>query len=280
MTALVGIVTHNRAGTVPRAIMSALAQTGCETRVTVVDDGSTDQTPMLADQFPSVRWVRWEENKGCILSRTYLMESATEDYYVSLDDDAWFMRGDEIALAVELLENKPAVAAVAFDILSHDKPQLADRREGRQVAMFIGCGHVIRLSAIRVVGGYEATPGPYGSEEKDLCLRLMDAGYEIVRLPGVHVWHEKTGIARVISEQHTSGVCNDLALALRRTPASLLPLALLVKVYKQVKFSWRSGLTRPCIRGLMLFARSFFTVWRLRRPVRTATLRAFMRLSI
>src|SRR5437762_12405020 len=50
------------------------------------------------------------------------------------------------------------------------------------------------LSAAREVGLYEANPGSYGVEEKDLCLRLLDAGYKIVKLSGVHVWHDKTEI--------------------------------------------------------------------------------------
>src|SRR5436853_1462944 len=113
--------------------------------------------------------------------------------------------------------------------------------------MFVGCGHVLRLSAVREVGGYEAVPGSYGGEEKDLCLRLLDAGYQLVKLPGVHVWHDKTLVARDLVAQHRSGVCNDLVLTLRRTPTLLLPVALLVKLYRHWRFSLSHGLTEPCL---------------------------------
>jgi GT2 family glycosyltransferase len=279
VTVLVGIVTRNRASTLPKAIASALGQTGSSIRVAVLDDGSTDGTSAVAAQFPEVAWTRWDVNRGYRPARNHLMEAATATYYASLDDDAWFLRGDEIAIAVQLLEERPSAGAVAFDILSPDRPQTTGRGAPRRVGMFIGCGHLVRLSAVREVGAYEATPGSYGGEEKDLCLRLMDAGYEVLALPGVHVWHEKSSIARVIPEQHASGVCNDLTLAVRRTPGPLLPLALAVKGYKHLLFSWRYGLLRPCLRGILLFLRSLSTVWRLRRPVKTATLREFMRLS-
>jgi GT2 family glycosyltransferase len=279
VTVLVGIVTRNRATTVPRAIESAFAQQGAAIGVAVLDDGSADATPALAARFPRAAWTRWHENHGYMLARNHLMQGATATYYASLDDDAWFLCGDEIAAAVRVLDERPNVGAIAFDILSPDRPNAVERDAPRPVAMFIGCGHVVRLAAVRAVGAYEPAPGRYGGEEKDLCLRLMDAGYEILSLPGVHVWHQKTSIARVVPKQHESGVCNDLALAVRRTPAALLPFALVMKCFKHLAFSWRHGLTRPCIRGLVLFGRSFRTIWRGRRPVRTATLRAFVRLS-
>ena len=207
------------------------------------------------------------------------MSSTQHDYFVSLDDDAWFLKGDEISVAIELLERSPRVAAVAFDIASPDRPAMTPRAEPRLAALFIGCGHVIRLAALRDVGTYEATPGMYGCEEKDLCLRLMDAGYAVVMIPGLHVWHDKTPIARVLPEQYLSGVCNDLVLTLRRTPATLLPGALLVKLFQHFRLARHQRLIGPCMRGVALFARSIPVVWSSRRPISTATLRAYMRLA-
>jgi len=212
-------------------------------------------------------------------ARNHMMRLPGADYFVSLDDDAWFLRGDEIAVAVEVLERRPQVAAVAFDVLSPSRQDPQAREDPRLAAMFFGCGHVVRLAAVRSVGFYEVTPGSYGGEEKDLCLRLIDAGYEIVFLPGVHVWHDKTLLARDFPAQHRSGVCNDLVMTLKRSPAFLLPLALLSKIYRHFVVSWRHGLVRPFFEGFGLFLRAFPAVWRSRMPVRMATLRTFMRLS-
>jgi len=278
-TVLVGIVTHNRASLLRKAVESALSQRGCELRVAVIDDASTDETFKLASCFPEVNWTRRPTNQGYMAARNYWMNSAHEDYFVSLDDDAWFLEGDEIAVAVNLLEGNPQIAAVAFDILSPDRRDPERRARPRPVALFIGCGHVLRLTAVQAVGAYESSPARYGGEEKDLCLRLLDAGYQIVQLPGVHVWHDKTQLARVIPEQHRSGVCNDLVLTVRRTPAALLAPALIAKVYRHFVFSSKRKLTKPCLQGFALFARSLPAVWRSRRPVKAATLRAFVRLA-
>jgi glycosyltransferase involved in cell wall biosynthesis len=276
---LVGIVTRNRAATLPRAIASVLAQQHSVIKLAVVDDDSTDDTSRLAERFPNLAWMHCSPRRGYMAARNYWMGLSGFDYFVSLDDDAWFLRGDEISLAIVVLEERPGVAAVAFDILSPDRPDQTPRGEPRATAMFIGCGHVVRLSAIRSVGGYESTPGDYGGEEKDLCLRLLDAGHEIVLLPGVHVWHDKSLIGRVIPEQHRSGVCNDLVMTIRRTPRTLLPFALMSKIWRHFAFASMHGLIQPCLAGFYLFARSLPSIWPSRRPVRAVTLSKFFRLS-
>lgn len=276
---LVGVITRNRAGILPQALASAAAQTVPNLQVAVIDDGSTDDTPKLAAQFPRVGWQRRETAQGYMSARNELMSRPGFDFFVSLDDDAWFLRGDEIAVALQHLKEHPSVAAVAFDILAPDQPVARERGAAQSVAMFIGCGHVLRLAAVREVGAYEPTPGGYGGEEKDLCIRLMDAGYSIVRLPGVHVWHDKTPVAREIPHQHRSGVCNDLVMTLRRTPLLVLPLALPAKLFRHLRFSWRAGLVRPCLAGFALFTRSLPAICRSRRAVRMETLRAYVQLS-
>lgn len=274
----VGIVTFNRASVLPKAIASALLQRP-EVGLTILDDASTDKTPSLATNFPAVKWIRGKKRSGLIAARNYLMQTTPEPYFVSLDDDAWFLHGDEIALAVRHLDADEDVGAVAFDILSPDRPATASRARPYPVAMFIGCGHVIRLSAARMVGLYVEGPGGYGGEEKDMSLRLLDAGFRIDFLPGVHVWHERTPISRSIPQQHSSGVCNDLVMTLRRSPRALLPLALPFKFVRHFQFALRNGLMAPFLRGVALFIRSFPKSRQSRRSVKFSTLRHFMKLS-
>lgn len=276
---LVGIVTRNRADILRKAVESALSQHGVSPRVAVIDNGSSDGTVELGKQFPTVEWTRWQTNRGYMAARNHWMTSAHEDYFVSLDDDAWFIDGDEIAVAVDVLEQDPDIAAVAFDILSPDRPTPVPRGAPRPAAMFIGCGHVLRLEPVRKVGGYEPVPGNYGGEEKDLCLQLLDAGFKIVKLPGVHVWHDKTILSRNTTAQYCSSVCNDLVMALQRVPLALLPAALLVKFYNHLLFSLRHGLLRPYLGGVRWFVFSIPMILRSRRPVKASTLQAFRRLS-
>lgn len=277
--AVIGIVTRDRASLLTRSIESARAQNDLNLQIWVINDGSNDSTAELANRFPTVKWTDWPTSRGYIAARNHFIAQSDAEYLVSLDDDAWFIRGDEVRTGITFLDSHPDVAVVGFDIVSPDRPQQNERAAAKPAPVFIGCGHILRLAALQQVGSYVSAPGSYGGEEKDLALRLMDAGYQVVMLPGVHVWHDKSEMARNIPEQHRSGVCNDFAMTLRRTPLVALPLALLSKLYRHFRFSRAHQLEKPFWGGVRLFCQSFPEVWRTRRPVRLATLRAYVKLS-
>ena len=200
------------------------------------------------------------------------MRTADSTYYLSLDDDAWFIRGDEIAVAVTRMERDPKLGAIAFDILSPDRPEAVARADARQTGMFIGCGHLLRLSAVADAGYYAPTPGTYGSEEKDLCLRLADLGYGIELLPGVHVWHDKAWTGRDWFPLHRSGVCNELVMTLRRCPFPDIFLVLPLKVASYFRYWARNpSFLRPGIVGLGDFLRCSRAIWHTRSPVKRKT---------
>ncbi|MBI2497855.1 MAG: glycosyltransferase [Opitutae bacterium] len=277
-TILAGITTRNRAHILPKALDSLRAAARPGLAVTVIDDASTDATPALRERYPEFRWVRHEKPAGIIESRNELMRGAGTDYFLCLDDDAWFLEGDELGLALARLGAAPAVAGIAFDILSPDRPGRSQRGAPRPVSMFIGCGHLLRLSAVRAAGYYAPSPGTYGSEEKDLCLRLADLGCVIERLPGVHVWHDKAWSGRDNRPLHRSGVCNELVMTLRRCP---WPDLLAVLPGKFLSYFW-FWVRNPCyfFAGLAAwadFVRHFPAAWRSRRPVRRDTFRRFHR---
>jgi glycosyltransferase involved in cell wall biosynthesis len=276
---LVGIVTRNRYRVLPKAIESALRQRYPRLRVAVLDDGSEDETPHLRSKYPAVRWIRWERSRGLLEARNYLMRDCGADFYLSLDDDAWFMNGDEISIAVQHMETNPKVAAMAFDILSPDRENARPRSEPRPTHLFVGCGHILRISAVSECGFYVAGPGLYGSEESDLCIRLIDRKWEIHFLPGVHVWHDKTTIARDIAAQHRSGVCNDLAFAARRCPFPLVLGIMPIKVINHLRFATRNHMVKPCLAGIGLFFNCALDVLNRREPVRASTFMEFIRRS-
>jgi len=276
---LIGIVTHNRASILPKVIQSALSQSYSNLDVAVLDDGSRDETSELMSDFPTVRWQQWESSRGYLEARNHLMRTASADYYLSLDDDAWFLERDEVAVAIAYMEGNPRVGAVAFDILSPDRPNPTVRSAPRPTSMFIGCGHVVRILALKECGFYAPSPGLYGSEEKDLCLRLLDGHWDIHRLPGVHVWHDKTALARDQAAQHRFGVCNDLVFALRRCPLPLMLAILPAKMMSHLRFAVRRHLLRPCMGGFGLFFRHALAVWQSRNPVRPQTFAEFLRRS-
>jgi len=260
----------------PKAINSVLNQTKSSIQISVFDDKSTDNTYELINSYPQVNWIFSETEKGYVYGRNKLMMETDALYYCSLDDDSWFMGTDELDLAIKYLEENPRAAAIAFDILSPDKPESKLRTNPVETNTFIGCGHVLRLSAVNEAGYYTKFPAFYGGEEKDLSLRLIDLGYSIVKLPGVHVWHEKTIMGRDIKMQMVSNVCNDLTFAYLRTPLPLLILILPYKIILHLKNGIRSKLNYT-ISGTLIFFKSLPSMKR--NPVKYSSLKKFRKLS-
>jgi GT2 family glycosyltransferase len=275
---LIGITTRNRADILPKALASAAHQDYPEKRTVVLDDASTDGTTGLASSYPKVEWVRRDSPRGYRENRNQMMQYPGIDYYVSLDDDAWFIQDDEIRIAVDLLEKDPSVGAVAFDILSPDRRKTVERTAPVDTSLFIGCGHVVRVQAVRKAGWYEDVPGAYGGEEKDLCLRLMNLDYRVVKLPGVHVWHDKAWSGRDWYPLHRSGVCNDLVMAARRYPFPDVLGAVPYKIMSHLRFALKKPeLMRAALSGIGMFFWHLPATTRSRRPVNRAVFRKTFR---
>jgi len=79
-SAIISIVvpTHSRWEFLRRTLAGALAQTGVEAEVVVVDDGSTDETPLRLAEIddPRLRTIRTERPGGVARARNRGVEAA------------------------------------------------------------------------------------------------------------------------------------------------------------------------------------------------------------
>lgn len=275
---LIGITSKNRAAILPRAIQSALNQDYDDKIVAVYDDASTDNTSELVSEYPTVKWRLSDKTNGYLYARNIFLREYNADFYASLDDDSWFMTSTDLLTALDYMHGHQQVAVVAFDILTHDNDKKKKVSEPFEVSDFIGCGHLVRVNAVKEAGYYQKMPGFYGGEEKDLSLKLIDLGYTLVKLPGVHVWHDKTMVARDIGKQHRSGVCNDLVFFYRRAPWLVLAPGILIKLYKHIRFGFTHNLAKDAWLGIKDFLYLMITFQIKRLPVRYASLLKFRKL--
>lgn len=220
MKVCIGITTKNRRDILPKAIDSALKQGYSNKEIYIFDDGSTDSTSELHEEYPDIRWERVENSIGLLEARNHMMRSSDAEIFVSLDDDAWFLKEDEITIAVEYFKKDPKLGAVAFDILEikSSRSNEVERESAVPTNFYKGAGHALRLLVVKEVGFYTPFPLRYGHEEKDLGILILNKGYHILFLPGVHVWHDATPMSRNKGEQSRAFVINDLIYKFRRVP--------------------------------------------------------------
>lgn len=277
----IGIVTRNRPEELRKCLASCVAQNYQQMEIVVRDNSTEAEVRTLnagiVHSFPGVRREEGTSHQSLIASRAGMMSEPGYDLFCCLDDDAWFLREDEVALAVAEFARAPNLAGIAFDILSVDHPAPVDRRPGRPVMSFVGCGHMLRRSMVLEAGNYADLPGPYGSEERDLCLRFLDKGWPVKFLPGVHVWHDKTSANRDWGGQHRSGTLNDLMFAFLRAPMPDVLYYLPGKAFNLVRWGWKGSREERWAGwlGVADFFRCLPRYVRRRDPVSRRTFRAF-----
>jgi len=111
------IPTYNRAGFISDAIQSVLDQTYNNIEIIVVDDGSTDSTKDVLNQFMNKIHYYRTENKGPAHARNIGMKAASGKYIAFLDSDDLYLPW-KLTLQVAFMEAHPEVGLVATEASS------------------------------------------------------------------------------------------------------------------------------------------------------------------
>ena len=100
------IPVYNSAGYISRAIDSVLAQTHLPDEIIIVDDGSTDNTVQVIQQYePKIKLIQ-QANTGASAARNTGIEAATGEWIAFLDaDDEWLP--EKLQLQTDLLKRNP-----------------------------------------------------------------------------------------------------------------------------------------------------------------------------
>lgn len=109
------IPTFNRAGMLPAAVASALAQTWDNLEVLVSDNASTDETAQTMALFaghPRLSYHRNPTNVGMVPNWRQLLDRATGDYFLLLSDDDELLVPTYLATAAGLIQANPDLALV------------------------------------------------------------------------------------------------------------------------------------------------------------------------
>jgi len=102
------IPCYNQADFLAEAIESALGQSEKPKEVIVIDDGSTDHTPDVAERYPDVKYIH-QNNRGLALARNAGFYASKSEYLIFLDSDDR-LPPDAIQTGLLALKNSPGAA--------------------------------------------------------------------------------------------------------------------------------------------------------------------------
>lgn len=191
------IPTHNRAGLLPRAVESVLAQTHDDYELIIVDDCSSDDTQRVIAEFADsrIRHFRHEVNRGVSAARNTGIANARGEYIAFLDDDDEWLP-TRLAKQSAIMDTAPSRVGFVYgwmDVVYPDSggiPVPFDRlnAEGNIFSHMIrlrGCLHstfLARTSSVRDVGGFDENM--VAREDSEFLCRLSQK-WEAMVLPEV-----------------------------------------------------------------------------------------------
>ena len=213
------------------------------------------------------------------------MRHATTSEVLLLDDDTTLLDAETIRQGLRLMDRDTAIAAVGFAMAAPDGSLLPSGMQASPapyvcyVPSYIGFAHLIRRSAFLQVGLYRELFQRHG-EEKECCLRLMDAGYDVVFMPDPPIVHHVDPAGRNFKRYLRTVIRNDCLGALYNEPLPMPLVSIPIRLARYLAMRRAAGVDDPG--GLLWIIGQLIThfpeVIRARRPVKWATLRRWRRL--
>ena len=197
---------------------------GVDFEVIYVDNASEDGSiDMVRDEFPAVKIIENDENKGFIIANNQAIEVSKGRYVLLLNSDT-IVLDNAIVKTVKFGDDHPEAAVVGCRILNPDRtlqrccfmfPSILnlflsatylykifpksrfwgrermtwwDYSDVREVDGIVGCYALVRKEAIEEVGLMDDIYFFYG-DDVDWCYRFRKNGWKVIYTPGAEIIH-------------------------------------------------------------------------------------------
>ncbi len=192
------VCTYNGARTLAECLDGIAALDYPDVEVIVVDDGSTDETSVIASR-PDVNLIR-TPNNGLSAARNAGLAAAKGEIVAYLDDDArpdvlWLRFVVESLLTTEhagvggpnLAPPAPLVATAVFGAPGGPSHVLLSDLEAEHIP---GCNMAFWREALLEIGGFDERFRVAG-DDVDVCWRLHEDGRSLGFCAAAAVWHQR-----------------------------------------------------------------------------------------
>lgn len=168
---------------------SVLAQTYRPIEILIIDDGSTDQTAKISEEYrvrhPCIKYF-FQENQGLAASRNQGISLAKAAFIAFVDaDDIWLK--DKLSSQIEILDQNPEAEMVSGKVRQFISPEIPECEHGKyhfhknDVQTNMMGAALLKRVAFEKYGYFN--PQFSIGQDMDWVLRTMEQGLKIVPLP-------------------------------------------------------------------------------------------------
>jgi GT2 family glycosyltransferase len=203
------VCTYNGSRTIRDCLEGLLRLEYPNFEVIVVNDGSTDDTADIVEQY-SFRLIS-TQNHGLSCARNTGLAAATGEIVAYLDDDAYpdphwltylaatFMRTTHAGVGGPNIP--PAGDGLIAECIAHAPGGPVHVLLSDQEAEHIpGCNMAFRKTALQAIGGFDSQFRIAG-DDVDVCWRLQQQGWTLGFHPAALVWHHRRNSVRAYWKQ-------------------------------------------------------------------------------
>lgn len=214
------VASYNGARTLVDCLRSLIHLNYPDYEVILVDDGSTDETPAIAQDFPSVRTIH-QRNLGLSAARNTGISASTGSVIAFTDSDC---RADEdwlYYLILDLLRAKSASIG-GHNFAPHEDNNIAAcvavspgapahvLLDDRRAEHIPGCNMAFWRWALDEISGFDSQFRAAG-DDVDVCWRLIEHGHDIAFSHSGFVWHYRRNTVKMyLKQQRGYGVAEGM----------------------------------------------------------------------
>jgi O-antigen biosynthesis protein len=203
------LCTYNGAATLRDCLNGLLAMDYPNFEVIVVNDGSTDSTAAIVQEY-GFKVIR-TENRGLSSARNTGLQAASGEIVAFIDDDAYpdchwltylattFMNTTHAGVGGPNIP-PPGDGAIAECVANAPGGPIHVLLSDQEAEHIPGCNMAYRTATLRAIGGFD-TQFRTAGDDVDICWRLQERGQTLGFSPAAVVWHHRRNSVRTYWKQ-------------------------------------------------------------------------------